>query len=85
MSHRGFKVTKAHRELRRKQAEERFAVYSQLSLQEKLERLPADGAKKQRARLEAALAKASQPKQVSAPAREVVEQNNNKKNRKEGR
>ena len=85
MSHRGFKVTKAHRELRRKQAEERFAVYSQLSLQEKLERLPADGAKKQRARLEAALAKASQPKQVSAPAKEVVEQNNNKKNRKEGR
>ena len=85
MSHRGFKITKAHRELRRKQAEERFAVYSQLSLQEKLERLPADGAKKQRARLEAALAKASQPKQVSAPAKEVVEQNNNKKNRKEGR
>jgi hypothetical protein len=84
MSTRGFKITKAHRELRRKQAEERFAAYDQLSLQEKLERLPADGAKKQRARLEAAIAKTSQHKQVSTLAKEAIEQNNNK-NKKEGR
>jgi len=52
MSQRGYPVTRQVRESRRKQAEERQAEYSSLTLQQKIERLPPEpGAKKQRARL----------------------------------
>jgi hypothetical protein len=61
MSTRGYCVTRSQRELRRKQADLRNEEYNKLSLQEKLERLPVDGAKRQRARLEAAMSGRSQP------------------------
>jgi hypothetical protein len=60
MSTRGQKVTKIIRAERRKAADLRNEEYNKLSLQQKLEKLPVDGAKKQRARLES---KTSQPKQ----------------------
>lgn len=50
-----FSVTKAVRAERRKRAEERQVAYDKLTLQEKLAKLPANGAKKQRAKLEAAI------------------------------
>lgn len=49
------KVTRRVRDIRRKAAEERQAIYDKLSTQEKLDRLPEDGAMKQRAKLEALL------------------------------
>ncbi len=48
--------------LRKEGAKERQEAYSKLSLQEKIERLPATGATKQRARLQRLLEK-NQPKQ----------------------
>lgn len=48
MSHRGLKITKQRRQERRKQAEARQAEYDQLTLQQKLDRLPENGAKKQK-------------------------------------
>ena len=66
MSTRGFPVTQQRRAERRKQAEARQAEYDKLSLQQKLDKLPVGGAKKQRARLEAAMNK-SVSTQVSAP------------------
>jgi hypothetical protein len=64
MSTRGFPITKAHRELRRKQAEARQVEYDKLSVQEKLNKLGTTGSAKQRARLEAALNK---PVKVETP------------------
>lgn len=72
MSSRGFTITQAIRQERRKRAEERQAEYDKLSLQEKLDRLPPEpGAKKQRARLLKAIedAKKPQPKvETKTPA-----------------
>jgi hypothetical protein len=62
MSHRGFPITQQRREERRKQANARNEEYNKLSLQQKLDGLPVGGAKKQRAKLEAALNKPVQPK-----------------------
>ncbi len=55
MSHRGFPITKTIRERRRKEGQARQAEYNKLTIQQKLDRLPVGEAKKQRARLEAAL------------------------------
>lgn len=52
MSHRGMPKTKPIRQRLRKEAEERQAEYDQLTLEQKLAKLPATGAVKQRARLE---------------------------------
>ena len=57
MAKRGFPITKAMREERRKKAEARQAEYDKLTLEQKLAKLPETGAKKQRAKLEAALEK----------------------------
>lgn len=62
MSSRGLPITQQRREERRKQANARNEEYNKLSLQQKLDRLPVGGAKKQRAKLEAALNKSVQPK-----------------------
>ena len=52
MSHRGYHVTKQMREVRCNEAEARQAVYSALTLKEKLDKLPpAPHAKKVRAKL----------------------------------
>lgn len=51
MSSRGFTITKSIRAERRARAEAMQAEYNKLSLEEKIARLPKDGAKKQRARL----------------------------------
>lgn len=60
---RGFPVTEAMRAERRKRAEARNAEYDKLSLQEKLDRLPAEPhAAKQRAKLNALLSKQVAPK-----------------------
>lgn len=56
------KITQQIRSLRRKAAEERKEAYDKLSLQEKLDRLPKDGAKKQRARLMSLLEDTKKPK-----------------------
>lgn len=48
-------ITKRIKAERRAEAEKRNEAYNQLTLAEKLARLPADGCKKQRARLEAEL------------------------------
>jgi hypothetical protein len=86
MSTRGFCITKARRAERRKQADARNEEYNKKSLQSKLEGLPIGGAKKQRARLEVAVAK-QQIKQVPASKEAVTQNNPNKKqeNQKEGR
>ena len=51
MSSRGMPVTQAIRAERRARAESMKKEYDKLSLEEKLARLPKDGANKQRARL----------------------------------
>jgi len=51
----GFTKTKAIKEERRKQAELNNAEYNKLTTQQKIDRLPIGGAKKQRAKLEAKL------------------------------
>lgn len=51
MSNRGFTLTAARRAERRKQAEERQKLYDALTLQQKLDKLPFNGAKRQRAKL----------------------------------
>ena len=53
MSRRGMPVTKRMREERRARAEKLQEEYNKLSIDEKLAKLPVDGAKRQRARLEA--------------------------------
>lgn len=52
--------------LRKSEAKERQEAYDKLTLQEKIDRLPATGATKQRAKLQALLEKKSQPKQEPA-------------------
>lgn len=86
MSNRGFPITQAHRDLRRKQAEARQAEYDKLSIQEKLNRLPTTGSVKQRARLQAALNKPVKAEVAAQmPVQDTVKQNNNqKKTKKEG-
>lgn len=49
--------------LRKSEAKERQAAYDKLSLQEKIDRLPATGATKQRARLQRLLEKKNNPEQ----------------------
>lgn len=49
--------------LRKSEAKDRQAAYDKLSLQEKIDRLPATGATKQRARLQRLLEKKNQSKQ----------------------
>ena len=65
MAKRGFPVTFAMREERRKRAEARQAEYDKLTVAEKLEKLPANGCKKQRAKLELLMQK-GQAKLVEA-------------------
>ena len=86
MSHRGYTNTREIRAFRRKNAEARQAEYDKLTLQQKLDRLPANGAKRQRARLEAAIAsqnKKAEPSQT--PAHNAGKSNNNQQNKKEGK
>lgn len=56
---RGFPVTAAMRVERRKAAEARQAEYDKLTLQQKLDRVPANGGKKVRAKLERLMEKAA--------------------------
>ena len=49
--------SRVRKEVLRKECEERKEAHDKLSLQEKIDRLPEGGAKKERARLEALLAK----------------------------
>lgn len=88
MSNRGFTLTAGRRAERRKQAEERQKLYDALTLQQKLDKLPFNGAKKQRARFEATAKaqqiKAEQAKQV-AVAKEATKQHNPNNNKKEGK
>lgn len=51
MSSRGFPVTKSMKAERRAKAEKRQEEYNKLTLEQKLAKLPVDGAKRQRARL----------------------------------
>lgn len=88
MSTRGFPITQQRRQERRKQAEARQTEYDKLSLQQKLNRLPATGSNKQRARLEAAINKQQQKAEVAAQvsAQEAAKSNNNQqKKTKEGK
>lgn len=57
-------VTRSIRDLRRADAEKRQEAYDKLTLQQKLDALPKNGAKKQRAKLEALLAKQNKPQEV---------------------
>jgi hypothetical protein len=71
MSHHGghgYPITKQMKIERRKRAEEQQSAYETAhpTLQSKLDALPAGGANKQRARLQALLLKKSQPKQEPA-------------------
>jgi len=84
MSHRGFTLTASRRAERRKQAEERQKLYDALTLQQKLDKLPFNGAKRQRARFEAKQIKAAQAQQVAA-SKEAAKQNNPNNNKKEGK
>lgn len=59
MSHRRMPVTRQRRAERRNQAMQRQAAYDELTTQEKLDKLPATGATRQRERLTAQLAKES--------------------------
>lgn len=51
MSSRGFPVTKSMRAERKAKAEQRQEEYNKLTLEQKLAKLPIDGARRQRARL----------------------------------
>jgi len=68
----GFTKTKAIKEERRKQAELDNAEYNKLTTQQKLDRLPINGAKKQRAKLETKLAQ--EQKQAAQQTAEKKEQ-----------
>jgi len=69
MSHRGYTVTKRARAMRRAKAEEMLKAYNEKypTPQAKLDALPATGATKQRARLEA-LINAEKEKSAAAKA-----------------
>jgi hypothetical protein len=69
MSHRGFPITKARRTERRAQAAARQELYNQLTIQEKLDKLPAGHCAKQRAKLEAQI-------KPSAPIKEATVSSN---------
>jgi len=71
MSSRGMPVTKRMREERRARADKAHEEYNKLTLDQKLARLPADGAKRQRARLEAL--KLASVAKASVKAEETVE------------
>lgn len=53
--------SRIRKEVLREEAEARQAAHDKLSIQEKLDRLPKGGAKRERARLEALLAKSQTP------------------------
>ena len=59
MAKRGFPITFEMRAERRKRAEDRQAEYDKLSLEQKLAKLPVNGAKKERAKLERLMEKMS--------------------------
>ena len=65
---RGFPVTAMMRAERRKSAEARQALYDALTLQQKLDKVPANGGKKVRAKLERLMQKAA-----AKPAETVVQ------------
>lgn len=69
---RGFPVTFAMRAERRKRAEERQAAYDKLTLQQKLDKVPVDGGKKERAKLEAKIAAVANKKETEAKANEAL-------------
>lgn len=69
MSSRKKPITKQMKLERRKQADKRNEEYAKLSLQQKLDKLPAGSANKQRARLEAAVEAAKKPAKVEAKAK----------------
>lgn len=89
---RGFPITQAMRQERRKRAEDRNAEYNKKypTLQAKLDALPPTGSNKQRARLQAAI-KVEQEKVEAAKvaahtkAEAKAEKSNNKKSNKEGK
>lgn len=60
MSSRGMPITKHIKAERRKRAEAMKAEYDKLTTQQKLDRLPKDGAKKQRERLTKLLSKSTE-------------------------
>lgn len=66
MTSRGMPVTKQMKLEKRKIAEEAKAEYDKLSLKQKIDRLPKDGAKKQRARLMELLSKSEAPQLESS-------------------
>jgi hypothetical protein len=80
MPTRGKTITQSIRAQRRKAAEQRKADYDKLTLEQKLAKLPAGAANKQRARLEALIAAAKKPAQVES---EVVEKLKPKKSKKQ--
>lgn len=76
MSSRGYKRTQRVIENRRKEAEDRQALYDKLTLKEKLERLPPEPqAKKVRAKL---LAQASKPNTASGLGKVMLESSSTK-------
>lgn len=91
MARRGFPITQAMRQERRKRAEDLQAEYNKKypTLQAKLDALPPTGANKQRARLTAAIkaeAEKVEAAKVAAQAKATAkaEKQNNKNNKKEG-
>ena len=68
MSHRRMPVTRQRRAERRNQAMQRQAAYDTLTTQQKLDKLPATGATRQRERLTAQLAKESSGAVTTQPA-----------------
>lgn len=73
MASRGMPVTEQIRSEKRKRAEARQAEYDKLTLQQKIERLPANGAMKQRAKLLALLDKQQNKKTPEAEVSEKIE------------
>lgn len=88
---RGFPITQAMRQERRKRAEDRNAEYNQKypTLQAKLDALPPTGANKQRARLQAAIKaeaeKVEAAKVAAAAKANAKAEKSNNKNNKEGK
>lgn len=67
-------ITKAIRAERRAFAEKLHDEYNKLTLQQKLDRLPVGGAKKQRARLEAQLQKQQEKAQAKTEKQDKKEE-----------
>jgi len=72
MSTRGFPVTAQRRAARRAQAEVRQAEYDKLSIQDKLDRLPADRCNRQRTKLMAQVQKLADKKEKERAANEAA-------------